>query len=109
MKHLNDIINKLKEFRDERDWQQFHNSKDLAIAINLEASELLELFLWKDNEDFNQEKLKDELADIFTFSLLLADKHGLNVLEIIEQKINKNAKKYPIDKARGNAKKYDEL
>jgi NTP pyrophosphatase (non-canonical NTP hydrolase) len=109
MKHLNDIINKLKEFRDERDWQQFHNSKDLAIAINLEASELLELFLWKDNEDFNKENLKDELADIFTFSLLLADKHDLNVLEIIEEKINKNAKKYPIDKAKGNAKKYDEL
>ena len=85
------IIEQLKKFRDERDWEQFHNSKDLAIAISTEASELFELFLWKGNEDVDNQKLRDELADIFFFCLLLANKHGLNVQEIIQDKINKNA------------------
>ena len=99
----------LKKFRDERDWNQFHNAKDLALAINIEAGELLELFLWKSAEDANKEKVKEELADIFSFALLLADKYDLNVKQIVLDKIKSNELKYPIDKAKGNAKKYTEL
>lgn len=109
MNELDKTIKKLIEFRNERDWEQFHNSKDLALAISIEASELLELFLWKDNEDFNKEKLEDELADIFSFGLLLAEKHNLNISDIVNKKIEKNAKKYPVSKAKGTSKKYNEL
>ena len=109
MNEFKDTIKKLIEFRDERDWKQFHNSKDLAIAISIESSELLELFLWKENEDVNIEKLKEELADIFAFSFLLAEKHGFNVDEIVLSKIKKNSEKYPISKAKGNATKYTDL
>ena len=109
MTELEKTVKKLIEFRNERDWGQFHNSKDLALAISIEASELLELFLWNDNEDFNKEKLEDELADIFSFSLLLAEKHNLNLSEIVNKKIEKNAKKYPVSKAKGTSKKYNEL
>ena len=109
MTELDKTIKKLIEFRNEREWEQFHNSKDLALAISIEASELLELFLWKDNEDFNKEKLEDELADIFSFGLLLAEKHNLNISEIVNKKIKKNSKKYPVSKAKGTSKKYNEL
>ena len=109
MSEIKEIIQKLIKFRDERDWQQFHNSKDLALAISVESSELLELFLWKGNEDVAKEKLKDELADILSYCLLLAEKHELNIAEIIQEKIDKNNLKYPADKAKGNAKKYTEL
>jgi len=109
MRDIEEIIQALIKFRNERDWEQFHNSKDLALAINVEAGELLELFLWKKAEDANKEKLKEELADIFAFSFLLAEKHGLDVKQIILDKINRNAEKYPIEKAKGSAKKYDEL
>lgn len=109
MTELDKTIEKLIEFRNERDWEQFHNSKDLALAISIEASELLELFLWKDSEDFNKEKLEDELADIFSFGLLLAEKHNLNISEIVNKKIKKNSKKYPVFKAKGTSKKYNEL
>ena len=103
------MILELKKFRDDRDWSQFHNPKDLAMAINIEAGELLELFLWKNAEDANKEKVKEELADIFSFALLLADKYNLNVKQIVMDKIKLNELKYPIDKAKGNAKKYTEL
>ena len=106
---LNNVIELLKEFRDKRDWEQFHNSKDLSLAISIEAGELLELFLWKDNEDFNKEKLEEELADIFCYGLLLAEKNNLNVIDIIKKKIAKNDAKYPVNKAKGTAKKYNEL
>lgn len=106
---LNQLIKKIIAFRDERDWKQFHNSKDLAIALNIETSELLELFLWKSNEDVNLEKLKEELADVFMYSLLLAEKHQLNIQEIIETKIEINNRKYPKEKSKGTAKKYNEL
>ena len=109
MDKLKATVQKLIEFRDNRDWKQFHNSKDLALAISIEAGELLELFLWKDNEDFKKERLEEELADIFSFGLLLAEKHNLDVFEIIEKKINKNNEKYPVSKAKGNARKYNEL
>ena len=104
-----EITAALLKFRDERDWSQFHNAKDLALAINIEAGELLELFLWKTPEQADKEKIKEELADIFSYALLLADKYNLDVEEIISDKIKLNAKKYPIDKAKGTAKKYNEL
>lgn len=109
MSEFKELTKKLIAFRDERDWKQFHNSKDLALAISIEASELLELFLWKENEDFKLDKLKEELADVLAFCLLLAEKHNLDVNELIESKIKKNATKYPIDKAKGTAKKYTDL
>ena len=109
MNDINSLIKEIIKFRDERDWEQFHNSKDLALALSVEASELLELFLWKKNEDFNMDKLKDELADVLMYALLLADKNNLNVNQIVLDKIKKNADKYPVNKAKGNATKYNEL
>lgn len=106
---IQQLINSLKKFRDERDWEQFHNSKDLALAINVEAGELLEVFLWKTAEEAKVEKVKEELADILAFSFLLADKYGFDVKQIIEEKIKLNGEKYPVDKAKGTAKKYNEL
>lgn len=106
------IIEELKKFRDERDWKQFHDSKNLALAISIEAAELNELFLWKkegEEEKVDKVRLAEELADVFSFAFLLAEKHGLCVTEIITNKIEKNSHKYPINKAKGNAKKYNEL
>lgn len=109
MSDIEEIKQALLKFRNERDWEQFHNSKDLALAINVEAGELLELFLWKDAQEANVEKVKEELADVFAYAFLLADKYQLDVKEIILQKIQKNAEKYPVEKAKGSAKKYNEL
>lgn len=109
MSEIENITQILIAFRDERDWEQFHNSKDLALALSIEASELLELFLWKENEDFDKEKLEEELADVLSYGLLLAQKHNLDVVNIINKKILKNSKKYPISKAKGTSKKYNEL
>ena len=109
MTEIEEIIEELIKFRNERDWEQFHNPKDLALAINIEAGELLELFLWKNAEDANKEKVKEELADIFSFAFLLAEKYGFDVKQIILDKIKVNSEKYPVSKAKGTAKKYDEL
>ena len=109
MTDIEEIINKLVMFRNERDWGQFHNSKDLAVAISVEANELLELFLWKQPEVVDKQKIKEELADVFAFAFLLAQKNGLDVKEIVLEKIKSNAEKYPVDKAKGTAKKYNEL
>ncbi len=112
MSEIKEIIDALLQFRDERDWEQFHDSKNLATAISIEAAELNELFLWKtikESEDVNPEKLKEELADIMAYALLLANKHGFGVKEIILDKIRKNGEKYPVEKAKSNAKKYNEL
>ena len=109
MPEIQEIIDALVSFRNERDWEQFHNSKDLAVAISVEANELLELFLWKQPEDADREKIKEELADVFAFAFLLAEKQGLDVKEIILEKIKSNAGKYPIEKSKGTAKKYNEL
>ena len=106
---IEEITAALLKFRDERDWAQFHNPKDLALALNIEAAELLELFLWKNAEDANVEKIKEELADVFSYALLLAEKYNLDVKQIILDKIKHNDAKYPVDKAKGTAKKYDEL
>jgi NTP pyrophosphatase (non-canonical NTP hydrolase) len=106
---MKEIIDMLLTFRNERDWRQFHNAKDLAIAITTEAGELLELFLWKDPADADREKIKEELADIFAYSFLLAEKYDFDVKQIVMEKIARNAQKYPIDKSKGTAKKYTEL
>ena len=103
------IIDALKKFRNDRDWEQFHNPKDLAIALSIEANELLELFLWKKAEDAKKEKVKEELADIFSFAFLLAEKYQFDIKEIVFDKIEKNGQKYPVDKSKGTAKKYNEL
>lgn len=109
MRDIEIIVKSLIDFRDARDWNQFHNPKDLALAINVEAGELLELFLWKDAEAANRDKVKEELADVLAYAFLLADKYGFDIKEILLEKIAANDKKYPVDKAKGNAKKYDEL
>lgn len=106
---MQEIINTLIKFRNERDWEQFHNPKDLALAINVEAGELIELFLWKDASEADKEKVKEELADVFAFAFLLAEKYGFDVKEIVLDKIKKNAEKYPVDKAKVTAKKYTDL
>lgn len=107
-----DVIKALLEFRDERDWKQFHDSKNLALAISIEAAELNELFLWKEkpaSENVNIEKIKEELADILSYAFLLAEKHQLDPFEIIADKIKKNGEKYPVEKAKGKSDKYNEL
>jgi len=109
MNDTKEIIDALVKFRNERDWKQFHNAKDLAVALNIESSELLELFLWKNAEEANKEKVKEELADVFSFAFLLAEKYDFDVKQIVLDKIKINAEKYPISKAKGTAKKYDEL
>lgn len=112
MSDIKEITEALLKFRDERDWKQFHDSKNLSVAISIEAAELNELFLWKsaqESEEVNKEKIKEELADILAYSFLLADRHGFDVKQIILDKIRKNGEKYPVDKAKGSAKKYDEL
>jgi len=109
MTDIETITKALIDFRNEREWEQFHNPKDLALAISVEAGELLEQFLWKNHEDAKIEKVKEELADVFAFSFLLAEKYGFDVKQIVLEKINKNGEKYPVEKAKGTAKKYDEL
>jgi len=109
MKDLEVVIKKLKKFRDDRDWSQFHNAKDLALALSIESGELLEQYLWKNADDADENKVKEELADVFAYALLLADKYNFDVKEIILDKIHKNEKRYPVEKAKGSSKKYDEL
>ncbi|PUZ25620.1 nucleotide pyrophosphohydrolase [Chitinophaga parva] len=109
MKDWQLLTEKLRQFNLERDWSQFHNPKDLALALSIEAAELNELFLWKQPWEANPLKVKEELADIFAYALLLADKYNLDINEIVTDKISQNAQKYPANKAKGNARKYDEL
>ena len=109
MTDIEAMVAALREFRDERDWAQFHNAKDLAIALSVEANELLEIFLWKSPRDAELNRVREELADVFAFALLLADKYGLDVRAIVEDKLAANRVKYPVEKAKGSAKKYDEL
>ena len=106
---MEEAIKKLKLFRDMRDWKQFHNPKDLALALSIEASELLEVFLWKSPEDADPERVREELADVLAYALLLADAYKLDPSEIVLSKIEQNEKKYPVSKAKGSAKKYTEL
>lgn len=109
MSDLEELRLAIAKFTKERDWDQFHNGKDLALALSIEASELNEAFLWKEAKDVNVEKVKEELADIFNYAILIADKYGLDVKQIVLDKLRRNAEKYPVDKAYGSAKKYNEL
>jgi len=106
---MEEIIKKLVEFRNERDWEQFHNPKDLAVALNIESSELLEQFLWKNHEEAKVKEVKKELADVFAYAFLIANHYQLDIKEIVLEKIKENGKKYPVNKAKGTAKKYTEL
>lgn len=109
---MNDILELTKlinQFREERDWKQFHNPKDLAISLSIEASELLENFQWKSSEESiikNRDNIQRELADVIVYALMLSDDLDLNVGEIVESKLKENADKYPIDKSKGSSAKY---
>lgn len=109
MNEIATIIDRIKKFNEERDWEQFHNPKDLAISISIEANELLECFLWKHPEEANIDKIKEELADVLILAFQMAYKCGLDIEEIMNEKIALNAKKYPVEKAKGKAFKYDSL
>jgi len=113
MSDITEITNLLIEFRNARDWEQFHNSKNLATALMIEAAEVNELFLWKDvnqsETEVNKERLGEELADVLAYAFMLAHRNNLDVKQIMLDKIEKNGKKYPVDKAKGSARKWDEL
>ncbi len=110
MKTLDEVIQRLKEFRENRDWQQFHTPKNLALALSIEAAELNELFLWKSEEEkVNQQRVKEELADVLSYAIYLAEHYGFDLVDIIDKKIDMNELKYPIEKAKGSSKKYNEL
>lgn len=101
MNEIEILINEINKFRDERDWRQYHNPKDLAISISLEASELLEDFQWKNSKEAleaNYENIAEEIADVFIYSLMLCSDLNLNVKQIIQEKLKKNVQKYPIVK-----------
>ena len=107
-----ETIDIVKKFRDDRNWGQFHNPKDLAISLSLEASELLEIYQWSadDLECLDKlDKVKEELADVLCYSILLADRYGLDLDEIVQNKMKKNAEKYPVEKATGVSTKYTDL
>ena len=109
MSDLEELRKAIVQFTQDRDWDQFHNGKDLALALSIEASELNEAFLWKEAKNVNVEKVKEELADIFNYAILIADKYDLDIKQIVLDKLRRNAEKYPVDKAYGSAKKYNEL
>ena len=112
MNEFKELVGLLEQFRDERDWGQFHDSKNLALALSIEAAELNELFLWKKEDEAEQvdrAKLREELADVFAYAIMLAGRHGLEVSDIVKEKIAKNAAKYPVEKSKGSAAKYDDL
>ena len=109
---MEEVIRKVIEFRDQRNWGQFHNPKDLSISLALEASELLENFQWRTNEEAlteNQENIRDEMADVAIYLIALADLLDVDMEEAILSKLAKNAKKYPVDKSYGSLKKYTKL
>lgn len=107
-----ETIYQILKFRDDRDWKQFHNPKDLAISISLEAAELLEVFQWSGSDTLceqKKDKIKEELADVINYCVLMADVYGLDMDEIVQEKIKINNEKYPVKKAKGKSDKYSEL
>lgn len=107
-----EIINQILKFRDERDWGKFHNPKDLAISISLEAAELLEVFQWSGKDTVCEkkiEKIKEELADVIIYCVHMADACNLDIAEIVQEKMRINGQKYPMEKVYGKKEKYDEL
>ena len=112
MYQFDELYERARAFRDARDWMQFHNPKDLAISISLEASELLEVFQWSGTDlrvSSKREHTTEELAGTFIYCLYMADALGIDPLEAIARKLEKNEKRYPIAKSHGTAKKYNEL
>ena len=115
MDEIKKLTEQIKRFRDERDWMQFHNHKDMALSLVLEASEVLEHFQWKSQPEVAihgekcRHEISEELADVAMYLFELADNLGINLTEAIEKKLEINAKKYPVDKARGKHTKYDKL
>ncbi|MCX5696306.1 MAG: nucleotide pyrophosphohydrolase [Candidatus Omnitrophica bacterium] len=115
MNEMKEITEKIKKFRDERDWMQFHDPKNMAVSIILEASELLEHFQWKTTEEVerysrkNLAEIKDEIADIALYLFELADNLGINLIDAMDQKLKKNEMKYPVEKAKGKHTKYNKL
>lgn len=105
-------VDMILKFRDDRDWKQFHNPKDLAISISLEAAELLEVFQWSGTDvdcTDRKDKIAEELADVVNYCVLMADACGLDLDEIVQKKVELNSKKYPVEKAKGKSDKYNEL
>lgn len=117
MDSLQDLQKRVRQFRDEREWAPFHNPKDLAISIALEAAELLEVFQWKDPDEVastlsdpvGRRAVADEMADILILLLSASEATGIDLYTATLEKLSENARKYPVEKARGNAKKYDAL
>lgn len=115
MKTIAELTEALLAFRDARDWKQFHNLKDCSISLSLEAAELLEIFQWANAQELSsvlqerKEDLKDELADVLYWTLLIAHEAGIDISAAFQAKLEKNAKKYPVDLARGKKEKYSEL
>ena len=109
---MSDITALQKEalaFRDARDWAQFHNAKDLAAGLSIEASELLECFLWKDAKSADPARIREEIADVLVYALLLAHEAKIDIPLAVREKLAKNALKYPVEKSKGRAEKYDQL
>ena len=115
MSEIKSIIEKIKKFRDARDWMQFHNHKDMALSLVLEATEVLEHFQWKSPDEVNahgkkcKNEISEELADVALYLFELSDNLNINISKAIEKKLKKNAKKYPIEKAKGRHTKYNRL
>ena len=115
MSDLQQVVERIRQFRDARDWKQFHHPKDMAAGLAIEAAELMELFLWKNEQEQTEivetkrEQIEDELADIGMFLLELADNLNVDLLTAIEAKMEKNAAKYPVEKSKGRSVKYTEL
>ena len=105
---MKEIMNEIKKFNEERDWDQFHSPENLAKSISIEAGELLECFQW-DNENYNKQEVYEELADVFTYCFQMAMKLGVDPKEIILSKLEKTKKKYPVEKAKGVSTKYNKL
>lgn len=104
---MNKTIERIRKFRNDREWSQFHTPENLAKAISIEAGELLENFLW--NSEFKEEEVLDELADVMIYCIHMADSLGVSAEDIINRKMDKNDKKYPVEKSKGTSKKYTEL
>lgn len=115
MKNINDLTKKIIKFCDARDWNQFHNPKDLAISLVLEATEVMEHFQWKNKEEIekyvktNKDEIGEELADVLYWILLMSHDLKIDVLEALEKKILKNEEKYPVEKSKGRHTKYNKL
>ena len=110
--NLAELTQALLQFRDERNWAQFHTLRNLIVSLNLEAAELLELTQWKSEEEMLEisgEALRDECADVLLYLLLIADKAGINLEEAARNKLKKNAAKYPVEKSYGSSRKYTQL